>query len=398
MFLLLNATFTIYILLLHTPRNTEEHRHRPWGSHFGSWEHCRTSIAVTYLQGEQHTAKVWEQCRAVLKAAGSCLITKGTSITGRSSKRIIWNISYVSRSSENYISCIWPRELKIEAAASLAAESGLCRCSSARPVPPQSSPTCARPRIPSRRAAPGQKGSGKPRAATSDPNPAGDDTQRPAPRAAPQAPAGRHSSPARLAGARPVPLAGAVQTRWRRPSPLRPSGSSAAPQYGMLDGPEGGRAFPPSVAASRGCHGLGGEAGPWVQRVRADGAALPRPAYLCALLRRQGCRGPELVPGLRDGWGSGGRGGSPRNSGLLLSARAGAQRSAAAFIGLRQTERRRASFWGSRGGDSRWSWHGGWTSERVERGGLPSPAAVTSVVNPAAIAGRCDWEPPTRGM
>lgn len=52
---------------------------------------------------------------------------------------------------------------------------------------------------------------------------------------------------------------------------------------------------------ARGRHGLGGEAGPRLPRVRADGAELPRPAHLRALLRRQGRGGPELVPGLRDG-------------------------------------------------------------------------------------------------
>ncbi|XP_072210028.1 thioredoxin domain-containing protein 17 isoform X1 [Excalfactoria chinensis] len=110
------------------------------------------------------------------------------------------------------------------------------------------------------------------------------------------------ATPRALQEPQPGPLRSAVQTRGRRPPPLRPSGSSAAPQYGNRDGPGRGCAFPPWVATSRGRHGLGGEAGPWVQRVRTDGAELPRPADFRALLRRQGCQGPELVPGLRDGW------------------------------------------------------------------------------------------------
>lgn len=221
-FLLLNATFTVYILLLHTPRNAEEQRHGPWSSRYGPSEHCRTSIAVTYLQGERRTAEVWEQSRAALRTAGSCLIAKGTSITGRSSKRRIWNISYVSRSSENYISCIWPWELKTEATASLPAESELCRRSSARPAPPVAAAPELTDRCPpeARRAA-----------ESCELRPG-----RPAPRAAPQAPAGRRGRPPCRSPTRSSLLGGAFQTRCWRPPPPRLSGSSAAPQCGIRDG------------------------------------------------------------------------------------------------------------------------------------------------------------------
>lgn len=105
--------------------------------------------------GERRTAEVWEQSRAALREASSCLIAKGMSITGGSSNRRVWNISYVSRESENYLSRIWPWELKTEATASLAAESGLCRRSSARPAPPVAAvaPALTDPRPPEARRA-----------------------------------------------------------------------------------------------------------------------------------------------------------------------------------------------------------------------------------------------------
>lgn len=80
-FLLLNATFTDYVLLLRTPRNAKERRRRPWGSRCGSSEHCRTSIAATHLQGNS-ALQDCENSEAALRAAGSCLTAKGTSITG----------------------------------------------------------------------------------------------------------------------------------------------------------------------------------------------------------------------------------------------------------------------------------------------------------------------------
>uniref|UniRef100_A0A8B9NQ94 Thioredoxin domain-containing protein n=1 Tax=Accipiter nisus TaxID=211598 RepID=A0A8B9NQ94_9AVES len=100
-----------------------------------------------------------------------------------------------------------------------------------------------------------------------------------------------------LPGRRSNPPLGNRRRRGRREAARRPGRrGTTAPDAGPRRSP------PLPAAASAGRHGLGGEAGPRVPRVRADGAALPRPAHLRALLRRQGRRGQELVPGLRDGW------------------------------------------------------------------------------------------------
>lgn len=107
-----------------------------------------------------------------------------------------------------------------------------------------------------------------------------------------------------LPGSRFKPAPGNRRRRGRR---------EAAPYHGVRGGP---RSQPPAAAASCGRHGLGGEAGARVQRVRADSAALPRPAHLRSLLRRQRRRGQELVPGLRDGWG---RAGTPRSPGAVAA-------------------------------------------------------------------------------
>uniref|UniRef100_A0A8B9IMB9 Thioredoxin domain-containing protein n=1 Tax=Anser cygnoides TaxID=8845 RepID=A0A8B9IMB9_ANSCY len=114
---------------------------------------------------------------------------------------------------------------------------------------------------------------------------------RPAPAGSPATPRAHRLSPGPgLPGSRFKPAPGNRRRRGRR---------EAARHYGVRGGP---RSPPLAAAACCGRHGLGGKAGPRVRRVCADSAALPRPAHLRALLRRQRCRGQELVPGLRDGW------------------------------------------------------------------------------------------------